>query len=96
MFYLVAQVNRPGLTIINLLVFVSFLVGVMAEDNQDAVLFGIFTILNGILGCCIFVFHCSGNEEVRNKLVKAYMALRKKKASGLARRSKFQVLLRSS
>ena len=80
-FYLLkfaAQVNRRGLTIITLLVFMSFIVGVMAQHQQDVALFGIFTILNGIQGGVIFLLHCSGNEAVREKLVKAYLTITKK------------------
>ena len=57
---------------------VDFIVGVMAQHNQDVALFGIFVVLNGILGVCIFFFHCSGNEDVREKMVKVYLRLTKK------------------
>ena len=77
-FVIIAQVNRRGLVILLPLVYASYIVGFMAQHDQDVALFGIFTILNGILGGCIFVFHCSGNEDVREKLVTAYMTIMKK------------------
>ena len=73
-----AQVNRRGLTMIILLVFMSFMVGTTAQQNQEASLFGLFTVLNGILGGSIFLLHCSGNEDVRKKLVGFYRTIRKK------------------
>ena len=73
-----AQVNRRGLTMIILLVFMSFMVGTTAQQNQEASLFGLFTVLNGILGGSIFLLHCSGNEDVRKKLVGFYRTIMKK------------------
>ena len=73
-----AQVNRRGLSLIILLVFMSFMVGTSAQQNQEASLFGLFTVLNGILGGSIFLLHCSGNEDVRMKLVGFYRTIMKK------------------
>jgi hypothetical protein len=49
---------------------VSFLLGTMAEYDQNLILYSAFTIVNGILGGLIFFFHCSANEKVRQKLKK--------------------------
>ena len=73
-----AQVNRRGLTMIILLVFTSFMVGTTAQQKQEASLFGLFTVLNGILGGSIFLLHSSGNEDVRKKLVGFYRTIMKK------------------
>ena len=52
--------------------------GVMSEYNQDAALYGAFTVLNGFLGVTIFFFHSTGNERVREKLdsIKKKMAMK--------------------
>ena len=52
--------------------------GVMSEYNQDAALYGAFTVLNGFLGITIFFFHSTGNERVREKLdsIKKKMAMK--------------------
>ena len=67
--FYVAQVTRRGLSIISLLVFISFIFGVVGTNNQDIAGLGIFTILNGILGGSILILHCSGNEAVRERLM---------------------------
>ena len=72
-----ASLNRRGLIIIMPMVYASFIFGFMATYQQDTGLFAVFSILNGILGGCIFIFHCSGNEEVRNKLNHFYMVITK-------------------
>ena len=77
---MLAKVNRRGLSIIMPMVFASFIVGMMAQYDQDVGLFGIFTILNAILGAIIFIFHCSGNEDVREKLYNMYLVITKRDA----------------
>ena len=69
--------QRTNLLIMSL-VFISFLVGIMAEYEQNVALYGTFTILNGVLGACVFFFHCTGNEQVREKLLQMYNVLAKK------------------
>ena len=60
------------------LVFASFIVGMLSEYEQNVPLYGTFTILNGVLGGCVFFFHSTGNEQVREKLSKAYNLIVKK------------------
>ena len=60
------------------LVFISFIIGAMSEYEQDVALYSIFTILNGVLGVCVFFFHSTGNEVVREKLTKGYNLVFKK------------------
>ena len=50
-------------------VFASFLVGTLAEYDQNMILYTIFTIINSVLGGMIFFFHCSANEKMRQKLM---------------------------
>ena len=50
------------------LTFASIIVGMSSEYQQDVALYSIFTVLNGVLGGCVFFFHCTGNEKVRQKL----------------------------
>ena len=66
--YVSAKIMQRSNLAIMPLVFISFLIGVMSEYEQNVALYGIFTILNGILGVVIFLTHCSGNEDVREKL----------------------------
>jgi hypothetical protein len=42
-------------------------------------LYSIFTIINGVLGCIIFFFHCSANERVREIVVNKFKKLCGKK-----------------
>ena len=48
--------------------FASFLLGTLAEYDQNLILYSIFTLVNGLLGGMIFIFHCTANEKMRFKL----------------------------
>jgi len=50
------------------LVFLSYILGALAEYEQNAGMYGTVTIINSILGASIFFFHSTGNEQVREKL----------------------------
>lgn len=54
--------------------FASFLLGTLAEYDQNLILYSIFTLVNGLLGGMIFFFHCTANEKMRKKL----LAIKKK------------------
>ena len=55
--------------------FVSFMVGSLADYQQNMGLYFVFTVLNACLGFLIFFFHCTCNETVRNwKLYHVYLA----------------------
>lgn len=73
-----AKIMQRTNLIIMPLVFVSFVIGVMSEYNQDVALYGTFTILNGFLGASVFFFHSTGNEQVREKLGGLYSLVSKK------------------
>ena len=49
--------------------FASFLLGTLAEYDQNLILYSIFTLVNGLLGGMIFFFHCTANEKMRKKLL---------------------------
>ena len=70
--YVSAKIMQRSNLAIMPLVFITFLIGVMSEYEQNVPLYGIFTILNGVLGVVIFLTHCSGNEDVREKLEEWY------------------------
>ena len=63
-----AKVMQRTLILILPLVFATFLLGTLAEYDQNLVLYSIWTLFNGILGGLIFIFHCSTNEVTRAKL----------------------------
>ena len=63
-----AKIMQKTNLIIMPLVFISFLIGVMAEYNQDVALYSTFTAMNACLGAAIFFFHSTGNEHVREKI----------------------------
>jgi hypothetical protein len=46
------------------LCFVSFVLGSLAQHEQNLGLFFIFTVLNGVLGGIVFFFHCTCNQKV--------------------------------
>ena len=46
------------------LCFVSFVIGSLAQHEQNIGLYFVFSVINGILGGAIFFFHCSANEKV--------------------------------
>ncbi|TRY76932.1 hypothetical protein TCAL_10625 [Tigriopus californicus] len=73
-----AKIMQRTNLIIMPLVFVSYIVGVIAEYEQNVAMYGTFTIINGVLGGCIFFFHSTGNEQVREKLTKGYNLIFKK------------------
>ena len=47
-----------------ILVFVSFILGTMAEYEQSFMLFLVFTVINGVTGGAIFLAHCFSNDVV--------------------------------
>merc|ERR1712062_321757 len=63
-----ARIMQKTNLIIMPMVFVSFILGVMAEYNQDVALYSTFTVVNACLGAAIFFFHSTGNESVRAKI----------------------------
>ena len=38
--------------------------GTLSEYQQNLPLYGIFSVVNGVLGACVFFFHCSNNQQV--------------------------------
>jgi len=60
-----AQISQRTLLLILPLVFASFVTGTVAVFEQNPALFGIFTILNGVLGGTIFFFHVTSNKKTR-------------------------------
>ena len=60
-----AQIIQRTLLIILPLVFASFVCGTIAESQQDPVLYGSFTIVNGVLGGVMMFFHITSNEKTR-------------------------------
>lgn len=60
-----AQISQRTLLIILPLVFASFVCGTIANYQQDPVLYGSFTILNGVLGGAMMFFHITSNEKTR-------------------------------
>jgi len=59
-------------------VSISFILGTLSTYEKNVALYGTFTLSNGICGACIFFFHCTGNEQVRGMLMKAYKTVIKK------------------
>ena len=72
-----AKVIQRTLIIILPMVFTSFILGTLAEFEQNIYIYSIFTIVNGILGAIIFSFHISANATVRSK-VKGFFCKRKR------------------
>jgi len=73
-----AKIMQRSNLVIMPLCYISFMIGTLAEYEQNFGLYGTFTIINGILACSVFFFHCTGNEQVRAKLEKAYKTIIKK------------------
>ena len=73
-----AKIMQRTNLIIMPLVFISYIVGILSEYEQNVPLYGTFTILNGVLGGCVFFFHSTGNEQVRAKLQRGYNLIVKK------------------
>ena len=59
-----AKYMHRSLILRNGLCYVSFIVGSMADYQQNFGLYFVFTIFNGILGFLIFFFHCTSNDTV--------------------------------
>ena len=77
--YQSAKIMQRSNLMIMPLVFISWLIGFMSEYEKDVGLYGVFTILNAVLGVSVFLFHCSGNEDVREKLEGWYDQIIKRK-----------------
>ncbi len=73
-----AKIMQRTNLIIMPLVYVSFIIGMLSEYEQNVPLYGTFTIINGVLGGCVFFFHSTGNEQVREKLQRGYNLITKK------------------
>jgi hypothetical protein len=73
-----AKIMQRSILIIMPLVYISYIIGAYSEYDQNVSLYSIFTILNGVLGGCVFFFHCTGNEKVRAKLSRAYVYIFKR------------------
>jgi len=65
-----AAICQRTLLIILPLTFASFVCGTFAEYEQNAPLYGGFTILNGVLGGVMMFFHITSNEKTRELLNK--------------------------
>ena len=63
-----AKVIQRTLLLILPMVFTSFILGTLAEFEQNIYLYSVFTLVNGILGAIIFSFHTSANVTVRAKV----------------------------
>ena len=63
-----AKVIQRTLLLILPMVFTSFILGTLAEFEQNIYLYSVFTLVNGILGAIIFSFHTSANATVRAKV----------------------------
>ena len=74
-----AKIMQRSNLVIMPLVFISWMIGAMSEYEQDVGLYSVFTILNAVLGITVFLFHCSGNEDVREKLEGWYDQIIKRK-----------------
>jgi ABC-type transport system involved in cytochrome c biogenesis permease component len=63
-----AKVIQRTLLLVLPMVFTSFILGTLAEFEQNIYLYSVFTLVNGILGAVIFSFHTSANATVRAKI----------------------------
>ena len=60
---------RSTLVFILPLVFASYMLGALAEYEQNIYLYSVFTLVNGVLGGMIFVCHCFANARVKDCFV---------------------------
>ncbi|KAF0301074.1 Adhesion G-protein coupled receptor D1 [Amphibalanus amphitrite] len=74
-----ARISQRSNLIIMPLVFASFVIGMLSEYEQDLALYGTFSVLNGIVGGVIFFFHCTGNQQVRAKMVRCCQMLKRRR-----------------
>ncbi len=59
-----AIVMRSTLIFILPLVFISYVLGSLAEYEQNIYLYSLFTVANGVLGALVFFAHCFANATV--------------------------------
>lgn len=76
---LTAQIMQRTLIFILPMVLASYILGTMAEYEQNLYLYSLFTLANGILGGIVFFFHCTANESVRAILSNMFRKCCKKK-----------------
>ncbi|KAF2363623.1 GPCR family 2 secretin-like [Trinorchestia longiramus] len=67
--------QRTNLIIVPM-VYAHWILGTLSEYQQNLALYSIFSIMNGWLGAMVFFFHCSNNQQVREKLSKIYANVR--------------------
>ena len=60
-----AQIMRLTLFFILPMVFASYVMGSIAEYEQNIYLYSSYTLVNGILGGLVFICHCFANARVR-------------------------------
>ncbi|XP_067129314.1 putative adhesion G protein-coupled receptor E4P [Centruroides vittatus] len=67
-----AKIHQRSNLIIMPLILSSWIIGMLSDYEQNLGLYSVYSILNTIIGVCIFVFHSLGNQEVRAKLKKFF------------------------
>lgn len=57
------------------MIFASYILGALAEYEQNLYLYSVFSLLNGIIGGCVFFAHCSANKKTVAMMRKAKKSL---------------------
>ena len=73
-----AKIMQRTSVLIMPMVLATFICGTLSEYQQNVYLYGIFTILNGILGGMILFLHSAANDTVRHFLKRIWRQLVKK------------------
>lgn len=59
-----AKISQRGNLVILFFVVAHMLTGMLSEYEQNLALYGVFSILNGLTGVLVFLFHSSASEAV--------------------------------
>ncbi|XP_054724738.1 adhesion G-protein coupled receptor G6-like [Uloborus diversus] len=62
------KIHQRSNLILMPLIFASFVIGMVSDYEQNLALYSVFSILNTVIGVLVFLFHCLGNDQVRQKV----------------------------
>jgi hypothetical protein len=81
-----AKISQRTNLFIMPLIFVSWIIGVMSEYEQNLALYGAFTALNTTIGVVVLVFHLMANQMVRERIARCCFMCSERRSRGSRRR----------
>lgn len=61
---LLFRISQRSNMILSGLIYASMIIGMLSDFEQNLALYSTFSILNAIIGFCVFLMHSLGNHQV--------------------------------